>query len=87
LASRVGPSSSFHFFTFRAQPDKPALSQVYLEQVPDGSLILEPVAFCNGPIGGPTRRRTFGDRVRGAEIRAENARQRAKEAAGEAGRC
>jgi hypothetical protein len=36
------------------------------------------------PTGGPSRRRIFGDRVRGAKISAEHARQRAKEAAREA---
>jgi hypothetical protein len=35
-------------------------------------------------MGGPSRRRIFGDRVRGAKISAEHARQRAKEAAREA---
>ena len=39
---------------------------------------------CNSPMGGPSRRRIFGDRVRGAKISAEHARQRAKEAAREA---
>jgi hypothetical protein len=36
------------------------------------------------PMGGPSRRRIFGDRVRGAKISAEHARQRAKEAVREA---
>jgi hypothetical protein len=35
-------------------------------------------------MGGSSRRRIFGDRVRGAKISAEHARQRAKEAAREA---
>src|SRR5260370_30491017 len=35
-------------------------------------------------MGGPTRRRIFGDRVRGASISADHARQRAREAAREA---
>ena len=35
-------------------------------------------------MGGPSRRRIFGDRVRGAKISAEHARQRAWEAAREA---
>ena len=35
-------------------------------------------------MGGPTRRRIFGDRVRGASISADHARQRAKDAAREA---
>jgi hypothetical protein len=35
-------------------------------------------------MGGPSRRRIFGDRVRGAKISAEHARQRAKGAAREA---
>jgi hypothetical protein len=35
-------------------------------------------------MGGPSRRRIFGDRVRGAKISAEHARQRAKEAVREA---
>jgi hypothetical protein len=35
-------------------------------------------------MGGPSRRRIFGDRVRGARISAEHARQRAKEASREA---
>jgi hypothetical protein len=39
---------------------------------------------CNRTMGGPTRRRIFGDRVRGARISADHARQRAKEAAREA---
>ena len=39
---------------------------------------------CNRPMGGPTRRRIFGDRVRGAKISAEHARERATEAAREA---
>jgi hypothetical protein len=39
---------------------------------------------CNGPMGGPTRRRIFGDRVGGAKIRAVHARERAKEAARQA---
>jgi hypothetical protein len=39
---------------------------------------------CNGPMGGPTRRRIFGDRVGGARIHAVHARERAKEAVREA---
>jgi hypothetical protein len=35
-------------------------------------------------MGGPTRRRIFGDRVRGAKISAEHARERAREASREA---
>lgn len=35
-------------------------------------------------MGGPTRQRIWGDRVRGARIRAEHARQRATEAVREA---
>jgi hypothetical protein len=35
-------------------------------------------------MGGPTRRRIFGDRVSGARINAEHTRQRAKEATREA---
>jgi hypothetical protein len=35
-------------------------------------------------MGGPSRRRIFGDRVRGAKISAEHARERATEAAREA---
>jgi hypothetical protein len=35
-------------------------------------------------MGGPNRRRIFGDRVRGAKISAEHARERAKKAAREA---
>jgi hypothetical protein len=39
---------------------------------------------CNGPMSGPNRRRIFGDRVRGAEVQARHARQRALKAAREA---
>jgi hypothetical protein len=39
---------------------------------------------CNSPMGGPSRRRIFGDRVRGAKISAEHARERAREASREA---
>jgi hypothetical protein len=35
-------------------------------------------------MGGPTRRRIFGDRVRGARIHAEHAREEVKKAAREA---
>jgi hypothetical protein len=35
-------------------------------------------------MGGKTRQRLFGDRVRGARVRAEGARQRARRAAREA---
>jgi hypothetical protein len=35
-------------------------------------------------MGGPNRRRIFGDRVRGAKVRADHARQHANEAAREA---
>jgi hypothetical protein len=35
-------------------------------------------------MGGPSRRRIFGDRVRGAKISAIHARERAREAAREA---
>lgn len=35
-------------------------------------------------MGGPNRRRIFGDRIRGARIRADHARQQAREAAREA---
>ena len=37
-------------------------------------------ALCNAPMGGPSRRRIFGDRVRGAKISAEHARERARDA-------
>ena len=39
---------------------------------------------CNSPMGGPTRRRIFGDRVSGAKISAVFARERARKAAREA---
>jgi hypothetical protein len=35
-------------------------------------------------MGGPSRRRIFGDRLSGAKIHAEHSRQRAKEAVREA---
>ena len=38
---------------------------------------------CNSPMGGPTRRRIFGDRVSGAKISAVFARERARKAARE----
>jgi hypothetical protein len=38
-------------------------------------------------MGGPTRRRIFGDRVRGAKISAVHAREQAKKAAREAAEC
>jgi hypothetical protein len=38
-------------------------------------------------MGGPTRRRIFGDRVRGAKISAVHAREQAKKAAREAAKC
>jgi hypothetical protein len=39
---------------------------------------------CNSAMGGPSRRRIFGDRVSGAKISAQHARERAKEAVREA---
>jgi hypothetical protein len=41
------------------------------------------MAACNNSMGGPSRRRIFGDRVRGAKISAEHARERVREAARE----
>jgi hypothetical protein len=40
-------------------------------------------------MGGPSRRRIFGDRARGAQVRAEHARERAREAsrAADAAEC
>ena len=38
----------------------------------------------NGPMGGRSRQRIFGDRVRGARINAQNAREQAKKAIREA---
>jgi hypothetical protein len=39
---------------------------------------------CNSPMGGPSRRRIFGDRVRGAKISADHAREQARETVREA---
>jgi hypothetical protein len=41
-------------------------------------------ARCNSPMSGPNRRRIFGDRVGGAKITAESARERARAAVREA---
>jgi hypothetical protein len=39
---------------------------------------------CNSLMGGPSRRRIFGDRVRGAKISADHAREQARETVREA---